>query len=69
MKSLPVLCHMCSTAEAVMLAPEHAAAVAGVPVRRIYGWVEAGVIHYRELPDGSLVVCVNSLVTTKGGTF
>jgi hypothetical protein len=64
-KELPVLCDQCPTGEGLMLTPEEAAVVAGVSVRKIYGWVEAGVIHYRELSDGSLVVCLNSLASTE----
>jgi len=44
-----------------MVAPEQVAAVAHVPVRIIYGWVELGLVHYKENSDGSLAVCVKSL--------
>ena len=59
--SLPALCAECSTGDAIMLAPEQAAVVANVPVRMIYSWVEAGTIHYKEGPIGSLIVCLKSL--------
>ena len=62
--SLPALCVECSTGDAIMIPPEHAAAVAHVPVRMIYRWVETGVIHYKEAPNGSLIVCVKSLPAT-----
>ena len=62
--SLPVLCIECSTGDAIMIAPEQAAAVSHVPVRMIYRWIEAGVIHYKEEPNGSLIVCVKSIVAT-----
>ena len=62
--SLPALCAECSTGDAIMVAPEQAAAVAHVPVRMIYRWIETGVIHYKEDPNGSLIVCVKSLVAT-----
>jgi hypothetical protein len=61
--SLPSLCGACAAGDAIMVTPEHAAAVANVPVRMIYRWVETGVIHYQEVPDGSLTVCVKSLLT------
>ncbi len=44
-----------------MVVPEQAAAVAHVPVRIIYRWVELRVVHYKEGPDGSLAVCLKSL--------
>ena len=44
-----------------MVAPEQAAAFAHVPARIIYGWVELGLIHYKESPDGSLAICLKSL--------
>lgn len=62
--SLPALCVECSTADSIMIAPEQAAVVAQVPPRIIYRWVEAGVIHYKEEPNGSLTVCVRSLPAT-----
>lgn len=60
--SLPALCTDCSTGDAIMLAPDHAALLSHVPTRMIYRFVETGSIHYRETPNGSLVVCIRSLV-------
>ena len=62
--SLPALCVECSTGDAIMIPPEQAAALAHVPMRTIYRWVETGVIHYKESPNGSLIVCVKSLPAT-----
>jgi len=59
--ALPALCVECSTGNAIMVAPEQAAVVANVPVRMIYSWVEAGAIHYKEGPNGSVIVCLQSL--------
>jgi hypothetical protein len=59
--SLPALCVECPTGDAIMVAPEQAAVIAAVPVRTIYRWVETRMIHYKETPDGSLIVCVKSL--------
>ena len=59
--SFPALCEKCSSGKAIMVTPEQAAAVAHVPVRTIYGWVELGLVHYREGSNGSLIVCLNSL--------
>jgi len=63
--SLPALCAECSQGDAIMLAPDHAALLSHVPTRMIYRLVEAGSIHYREESNGSLVVCVRSVVTAR----
>jgi hypothetical protein len=63
--SLPALCADCPTGDAIMLAPEQASVLAHVPTRTIYRLVETGPIHYREMPDGSLIVCVRSLVAAE----
>lgn len=44
-----------------MIAPEHAAQIAGVSTRKIYAWVEAGKLHFAESPDRSLLICLDSL--------
>lgn len=59
--SLPALCGECAAGDAIMIAPEQAAAVAHVPARTIYRWVEAGMVHYQAQSDGSLTVCLKSL--------
>ena len=63
--SLPVLCDQCATGDSVMVAPEHAAVLAHVPVRTIYRYVELRLIHYKEGPTGSLLVCLKSLPNTR----
>ena len=63
--SLPALCSDCPTADAIMLAPDHAALLSHVPTRMIYRLVETGSIHYREAPNGSLIVCVRSLLAAR----
>ena len=62
--SLPSLCVECSTGDAIMVAAEQAATVADVPMRTIYRWVETAVVHYKEGSNGSLTVCVRSLLIT-----
>ena len=62
--SLPALCGECGTGDAIMVAAEQAAVVAHVPVRTIYRWVETAVIHYKEVPNGSTMVCLKSLPAT-----
>lgn len=47
--------------EVLMVTPQQAAAIARVSVRDINRRVEAGEVHFLETPEGSLLVCVNSL--------
>jgi len=63
--SLPALCGECPTGDAIMLVPDHAALLSHVPTRMIYRLIESGSIHYREETNGSLVVCVRSLVAAR----
>jgi hypothetical protein len=49
-----------------MARPEAAAARAGLRVREIYRLVEAGSVHFLESADGTVLVCVDSLVTPGG---
>lgn len=58
--SLPVLCEACSAGDAILLLPEQASTLTGIPARLIYQWVEAGTIHYREAANGKLIVCVKN---------
>jgi len=70
--SLLSLCPECPGGDAVMVKPEQAAVAARVPVRMIYRWVETGRVHFRDQPNGSIVVCVKSLPAassqTEGGS-
>ena len=59
--SLPPLCGVCLTGDSIMIVPEQAAVITGVPVRTIYRWVETELVHYRQMPNGSVIVCVRSL--------
>ena len=54
-----VPCPVC--AQAAMITPEAAAALAAVSVRSIYARIEAESVHFLETPDGLLLVCANSL--------
>jgi hypothetical protein len=60
-------CSACGV-EAEHLAAERAARAAGLTLRALCRMVEAGLLHSTETPDGSLLVCVNSLMeqTSKG---
>ena len=44
-----------------MVRPEWAAAAAALSGRELYRRVEAGRLHGAEAPDGSLLICLNSL--------
>lgn len=60
--SQPALCDECSVRDAIMLSPEQAATVTGIPERQIYQRVEAGAVHYKEAPNGKLIVCLKTLI-------
>ena len=67
--SLPALCETCSAGDAILLSPEQASTLTGIPARSIYRLVEAGTIHYREAANGNLTVCVKTLLAVgQGGT-
>ena len=57
----PALCDVCSAGDAILLSPEQAAALTGIPARTIYRLVEAGTIHYKEAASGKLAVCLKTL--------
>jgi hypothetical protein len=54
-----VLCEQCACG---MLMLEEAVAVARVSSREIYRRAEAGSLHYKETPEGLLLICLNSLL-------
>lgn len=60
--SFPALCEKCRASDAILLSPEQASTVTGMPARSIYQLVEAGSIHYREVASGKLIVCVKTIV-------
>lgn len=62
--SLPALCDECSAGDSILLSPDQASTLTGIPARLIYRWVEAGAIHYREAPNGKLTVCIKTLLST-----
>ena len=59
-RSAPAWCGECNR-RVRMATAEQAALLAGVSVRQIYRWVEAGKLHFTETPEGLLLVCLNSL--------
>ena len=50
-----------------MLTPEEAARLTGASTRDIYRRVEAGLIHFMEIPDGGLFVCLASISDAGAG--
>ena len=60
--SLPALCEACVAGDGILLSPEQASVLTGISVRSIYRLIEAGTIHYREAANGTLVVCVKTLL-------
>lgn len=44
-----------------MFTPEEATALLRVSVRTIYREIEAGQLHFHETPEGSVLVCLDSL--------
>ena len=46
----------------VMISPEQAAMVTCTNVRAIYRFLEAGRVHYVEVPGGALLVCPDSIL-------
>jgi hypothetical protein len=47
---------------ALMIRPDQAAVVSGRTLRAIFADIEAGELHYLELPDGLLLICLNTLL-------
>jgi hypothetical protein len=66
--SFPALCEKCRASDAILLSPEQASTVTSVPARLIYRWVEEGSIHYREVANGKLIVCVKTLLLQGNGS-
>jgi excisionase family DNA binding protein len=56
----PEWCDLCA-GQAGMLTPDEAALWKGVSTRTVYRWVEGGRLHFTEMADGSLLICLASL--------
>jgi predicted site-specific integrase-resolvase len=50
-----------------MISPEQAARIAGVSTRTIYAWLESGKVHFLEVPEASLLICLDSLSEVRAG--
>ena len=61
--SQPPLAERCPAChcEVNMLPVEVAARATGVSPRTLYRWIDQDRVHYRELSDGTVLVCENSL--------
>lgn len=55
-----VRCAVCAH-ESGMLTPWEAARLAGVDLRTVFRWIEANRLHFAELPDGNVLICLASL--------
>ena len=55
------VCEVCGARGKLMTA-EQAATLCRISRRRIYGWIEAGALHFEELADGAVLVCSRSLL-------
>lgn len=62
--SLPALCDACAMGDSILLSPEQASTLTGIPARLIYRCVEAGTIHFREAANGKIIVCIKTLLST-----
>jgi len=51
-----------------VVTPERAAQIAGVSTRTIYRWVEAEKLHFSEVRDRTMFVCLDSLRVVSGAS-
>jgi len=56
-------CAVCADS-APMVTPTEAAGLVGVTPRAIYRWIESDRLHFTEAADGSILICVPSLLTS-----
>ena len=48
--------------QVLMVSVDDAASIAGLTSRAVYRQVETGQVHFSETTDGSLLICLNSLM-------
>ncbi len=60
-KSIQAWCNECGE-EVEMIRPEEAAALPGTSSRIVFQWIEDARVHFSETPEGSLLICINSLL-------
>ena len=59
-------CPHCFPAVGALVSPDFAAVMTGTSVRAVFKCLEAGLIHYREVEDGRVLVCLGSLAGCLG---
>ncbi len=57
-------CQRCRL-EVTMVTPESAARIANVTVREVYRSVETNRVHFIEIADGSVRICLDSVVVRR----
>ncbi|MGQ0540706.1 MAG: hypothetical protein ACT4O9_02500 [Blastocatellia bacterium] len=62
-KKMTAWCERCGK-KVEMLSPEEAAAICNMPKREIYRDIEAGRFHFIEPMEGSVLICLESLLST-----
>lgn len=59
-KDSPFCCDMCGD-NVGMISAERAATLCLCSRRKIYRWIDEGDLHFKELPDGAVLVCGRTL--------
>ncbi len=58
--SAPFCCDICGE-KVGLISAERAATLCLCSRRKIYRWIDEGELHYKELPDGAVLVCGRTL--------
>ena len=61
-KPMAAWCPGCAR-ESAMDTPEAAARLVGINLRTMYQWIEAGKVHFSEVPGKDLLICLASLTS------
>ena len=59
-------CPNCLPAAGTLVSPDLAAAMTGTSIRAVFRCLEADLIHYRDIDEGRVLVCINSLAACVG---
>ena len=54
-------CSLCD-GQVEMVSPDQAATLSRLSTRIIHRMVDEGKLHFNEMPDGSLLICIDSIV-------
>ena len=60
-RKLRIACGECE-GNTLLVTPEEATVLSGAGARTIYRWVEAGLVHYAEISNGTVLVCPDSVL-------